>query len=165
MGATDWITLLDMERPPRIYADTSVFGGCFDTGFEHESRRFFELVESGRVVLLVSAVTFNELRKAPTCVREVLDDLPDAAIVEVLVTADVRQLAADYVKSGVVGGSSGNDALHVAAATAARADAIVSWNFRDIVRFDRIRGFNVVNLTRGFGLVTILSPRGVSDAA
>jgi hypothetical protein len=165
MGAIEWIRLLGMEQPPRIYADTSVFGGCFDPGFERESLRFFDLVRYRRVVLLVSAVTFDELGKAPARVQQVLDDLPKPPIVEVLVTEDVRQLAKDYVDSGFVRGASSNDALHVAAATAARADAIVSWNFRDIVRFDRIRGFNVVNLSRGWGLVTILSPHGIADAA
>lgn len=40
----------------RVYADTSVFGGCFDEEFEVESRSFFQIVDRGgftprRVVL------------------------------------------------------------------------------------------------------------------
>ncbi len=45
--------------------------------------------------------------------------------------------------------------------TAARADAIVSWNFRDLVRDDRIKGFNRVNLDEGCGLIMIVSPHEV----
>ncbi len=42
------------------------------------------------------------------------------------------------------------------------ADAVVSWNFRHIVRLDRIRAFNSVNLAEGYGVVTILSPKEVN---
>ena len=50
------------------------------------------------------------------------------------------------------------DAVHVAAATLAGADLILSWNFRHIVNFDRIRGFNSVNIRLGYRSLTILSP-------
>lgn len=43
----------------------------------------------------------------------------------------------------------------------ARADAIVSWNFKHIVRYDRIKGFNRVNLEMGYGLLTIVSPKEI----
>jgi hypothetical protein len=49
----------------------------------------------------------------------------------------------------------------VAAATVARADAIVSWNFKPIVRIDKMRGYNQVNLQTGFGLLSIVSPQEV----
>lgn len=51
-----------------------------------------------------------------------------------------------------------DDATHVASATVARADAIVSWNFKHIVRVDKMRAYNHVNLHMGFGLLTIVSP-------
>lgn len=35
----------------RVYADTSVFGGCFDDEFAEASRTFFDQVKSGRFVL------------------------------------------------------------------------------------------------------------------
>jgi hypothetical protein len=44
------------------------------------------------------------------------------------------------------------------AATAAGADAIVSWNFRGIVGPERIRGYNRINLRLGYGDLTILTP-------
>jgi len=36
--------------------------------------------------------------------------------------------------------------LHIALATIAEADILVSWNFRHIVRFDKIRLFNRIGL-------------------
>ena len=40
--------------------------------------------------------------------------------------------------------------LHIATATVAQADVLVSWNFRHIVRLDRIRLFNAVNIEAGY---------------
>lgn len=46
-------------------------------------------------------------------------------------------------------------------AIVARADAIVSWNFRHIVRLEKIRAYNQVDLLHGYGVLTILSPKEV----
>jgi hypothetical protein len=50
-------------KPLRVYADTSVFGGCFDAEFATESKRFFDLVRRGGVKLVVSEVVVRELAK------------------------------------------------------------------------------------------------------
>ena len=49
-----------VKRTLRVYADTSLFGGCFDDEFRAESIRFFEEVRAGRFVLVVSDVTLDE---------------------------------------------------------------------------------------------------------
>jgi hypothetical protein len=55
-----------------------------------------------------------------------------------------------------------NDAIRVAAATIARADAIVSWNFKHIVRLDKMKQFSQVNLLNGYSILTIVSPKEVT---
>jgi predicted nucleic acid-binding protein len=142
----------------RVYADTSVFGGCFDPPFEEASRRFFREVRAGRVVLLVSRAVSDELEGAPPRVREFMASLPSHLLAEVPITEDVRLLRDAYMAARIVGRRSMDDATHVAAATVARADAIVSWNFKHLVRLDRIRGFNRINLQLGYDFVTILNP-------
>jgi len=52
--------------------------------------------------------------------------------------------------------------LHIAIATVAEVDVLVSWNFRHIVRLDKIRLFNAVNLELGYKQLTIYSPREVA---
>lgn len=54
-----------------------------------------------------------------------------------------------------------NDMLHIALATIAEVDVLVSWNFRHVVRLDKIRLFNAVNLELGYKPLTIYSPREV----
>ena len=54
------------------------------------------------------------------------------------------------------------DLTHIALATIAEVDAIVSWNFKHIVRLEKIRLFNAVNVELGYQALSILSPREVT---
>jgi len=51
---------------------------------------------------------------------------------------------------------------HIALATIAGVDALVSWNFRHIVRLEKIRLFNAVNVESGYRALNIRSPREVT---
>jgi len=48
---------------------------------------------------------------------------------------------------------------YIAAATISHADYLVSWNFKHIVNVNRIRGYNAVNIKRGYKALEIRSPR------
>ncbi len=145
----------------RYYVGTSVFGGCFEAGWEESSKALLQFARDGRVRLLTSVIVTAELKSAPEHVRRIAAGLPTAAIDEVQVTEEVLRLRDAYLEARVVAARATADATHVALATVARADAIVSWNFRDLVREDHIKGFNCVNLAAGYGLMMIVSPQGV----
>ena len=70
-----------------------------------------------------------------------------------------------YLQSGVVTPKYADDALHVAQATLARGDVIVSWNFKHLVNPTRIRKFNGVNLMQSYGLVVIMTPSEIVKLA
>ncbi|MBI5307844.1 MAG: hypothetical protein HZB37_05830 [Planctomycetes bacterium] len=67
-------------RVPRIYADTSVIGGCLDVEFSNESSRFIEMVRKGKCVLLISEIVVAELDKAPAAVQNILLSLPEDVV-------------------------------------------------------------------------------------
>lgn len=146
---------------PRIYADTSVIGGYFDLEFETDSRRLIDAVKQGRCVLLLSQVVFNGLVDAPEKVRNLLATLPISQIETVDITNEVTNLCQAYVTASILTPRWMDDATHVAAATIAKADAIVSWNFKHIVRFDKMKAYNQINQLHGYGMLTIISPREV----
>ena len=150
-------------RKTRVYVDTSVFGGACDEQFSVASQRFFEQVGKGRYTVLISAITYGELQGAPTQVRRVLEDIPAGAVEEIGSDAEVRELAAAYIAAGALGATMESDALYVAAATVARADVIISWNFKHIVNFDRILKFNGVNMLNGYSQISIHSPLELTD--
>jgi len=115
-------------------------------------------------MVLLSAETLRELIISPEKVKLVWYNLPMAQVEEVPLNDEVGDLAQEYLRARVLGEASLSDALHVAAATVAGADLILSWNFKHIVNFHRIRGFNSVNIRLGYRVMTILSPMEVSYA-
>lgn len=127
-------------KPLRIYCDTSVIGGCYDGEFAADSMRLMEAVQRGRLVLLLSDVVLAELADAPAQVQQVLERLPVTAVEKVELTGAVLALRDAYLAAKILGSRWADDAAHVAAATVARADAIVSWNFQHIVRLDKVEG-------------------------
>jgi hypothetical protein len=150
-----------VRRTLRVYADTSVFGGCFDDEFRAESIEFFEEVRSGRFVLVVSDVVLDELGLAPESVRRILADLPPSRVEAVTSSEESNDLKQAYLDAGVVGPASRDDAAHIALATVFGADLVVSWNFKHIVHFEKIAGYEGVNSLRGYRSPKIYSPREV----
>lgn len=151
-------------RKIRVYVDTSVFGGADDDEFSAASRRFFERIRSGEFLVLVSQITIDELQGAPSQVQQVFKDLPTDSVVFVSTDAEATALAQAYLDAGILGKASLADALHVATATVAGADLILSWNFRHIVNYDRIHKYNGVNGLKGYSAIAIHSPLEISNA-
>lgn len=142
----------------RIYVDTSVFGGAFDDQFAMSSRLFLDQVKQGRYFILISAVTFDELQVTPDQVRQLIEGMPASSLEEIAIDQEVIKLAQAYIAAGALGPTMEIDALHVAATTVAKADVILSWNFKHIVNFDRILKFNGVNMMNGYSQIPIHSP-------
>jgi hypothetical protein len=66
-----------------------------------------------------------------------------------------------YLEAGVVGSESTKDAEHIALATVAGVDIAVSWNFKHIVHYEKIGGYEGVNTLNGYRSPKIYSPREV----
>jgi len=145
----------------RIYVDTSVIGGCFDPEFEIWSNGLIADFRNQRFRLVLSDVTAAEVAQAPNAVRDLHAELIEIA--EVLpVTEEALEVLAVYEVRGVLTHRFRNDMLHIALATIADVDALVSWNFRHIVRLDKIQLFNGINLELGYKTLAIYSPREVT---
>jgi len=141
----------------RVYADTSVFGGVFDEGFEAPSQAFFDQVRNGRFHLVTSALVQEEIKPAPKYVQEFFDrTLPVVEVVEV--SEETLRLRDAYLEAGIVSSQWSEDALHVALATVSGCSLIVSWNFKHIVHFEKIPLYNAVNVLKGHSNVGIFSP-------
>ena len=81
------------------------------------------------------------------------------------VDEETVSLVQGYLERSVLGQRFINDMLHIALATIAEVDVLVSWNFKHIVRLDKILLFNAVNIEQGYKPLTIYSPREVISHA
>jgi predicted nucleic acid-binding protein len=143
--------------------DTSVLGGCLDRGFSAASQRIIDACSRGELTIVFSELTIRELEAAPEGVRKIAAGVPDACVEFVSLSPEVEELATAYVDSGAIGARMRVDALHIAAASVARVDVLVSWNFKHIVNLRRIHAYNAVNLKNGYPLLEIRSPLEVLD--
>src|ERR1039457_542672 len=145
------------RRPIKVYADTSVYGGVYDEDFAEASQAFFALVRTGYFTLCVSEVVHQELSVAPEKVNELFQELlPTAQLLDI--GPDALELQQAYILEGILTEKWYDDALHVALATVAECDVIVSWNFKHIVNFRKIPLFNAVNVLSGYRQIAIHSP-------
>ncbi|MFA6924992.1 MAG: type II toxin-antitoxin system VapC family toxin [Bacteroidales bacterium] len=147
----------------RIYIDTSVIGGYFDEEFSSESKWIFDQVKKRKIKIVYSQVTEEELRKAPEKVKELIKALHKDDVEFVKITDEAVELAEKYLADNVVGETSFADCLHIALATIHKVDILVSWNFKHIVNVSRIRGYNSVNLKKGYQTLEIRSPKEIID--
>lgn len=145
----------------RIYTDTSVIGGVEDEEFREPSRRLLDAFRRGDLIMVLSELTVRELEIAPESVRSALSQVPGDLIETLALSPDAEELAEVYIAEGAVSIRMRADALHIALATVARVDVLVSWNFKHIVNLKRIHAYNAVNLKRGYPLLEIRTPREV----
>lgn len=144
---------------PRIYIDTSVFGGLFDSEFEEFTKPLFDRIHKGEFIVLFSNLTEEELKLAPQNVKSLVNNLELSHTEFIDENAEAIELANQYIIEKVVGKTSFADCLHIALATVSHADYLISWNFKHIVNIDRIRGYNSINLKLGYKAIEIRSPR------
>lgn len=157
------VELGGMKRRLRVYADTSVFGGCLDEEFKSASLTFFAEAGTGRFCVVLSPTTLRELARAPEAVRSVLAELPKEVVEVLSHSAEAERLRDAYIDAGILGLGSQADAEHIAYASVADVDLIISWNFKHLVNFDKIRGFHAINMLRGYAQVPIHSPPEVIE--
>ena len=145
----------------RVYIENSVIGGYFDKEFKNPTRKLFELFKKGIYVPVVSDHVFVELHNGAP--KRVVDNLGTIDCEIQAVTDEMRELSLKYMAEKIIGEQYYDDALHIAIATVLHVDILVSWNFKHIVNFNKIRLFNSVNLREGYGILDIRSPQEVIE--
>ena len=146
----------------RIYIDTSVLGGCFDREFATWSNGLVRDFRAGRLVPVLSDVTAAEVQDAPEVVRNLHQELLTMVESVLAITEETLSLVAAYEARRILPAKYGPDMRHIALATIAEVESLVSWNFKHIVRLEKIRLFNQVNIQLGYKALSILSPREVT---
>lgn len=115
----------------------------------------------GLHIPVISAITQAEISKAPEAVKNILLSVMEYDCEILSETEESLALAYKYLEKKIVSRNFEDDVRHIAVATTNNVDIVVSWNFKHIVHFDKIRQFNSVNLREGYKAVEIYSPREV----
>lgn len=143
----------------RVYIDTSVVGGYFDEEFEEDTRLFFDRIFKKDFLIYFSEISETELSLAPDFVKNLKAKIPLDCYKYLDLDDDSRELAEAYLNEKILGKACLNDAYHIAIATVNRLDVLISWNFKHIVNFDKIKLYNSINLRLGYPIIEIRSPK------
>lgn len=147
------------EMKIRVYVDTSVVGGYFDEEFEDDTKLFFDRIFKKDFLVYFSEISEAEISLAPDFVRDLKNKIPIDCYRYLELDNEVKELANAYIKEKILGKASLDDAYHIAIATVNRLDVLVSWNFKHIVNYDKIKLFNSINLRLGYPTIEIRSPK------
>ena len=151
----------------RLYLDTSVIGALFDEEIPQRvriTRDLLDLIVGGRHTGVISNIVLEEIDRSPEELKERLikeiQKVPFQVIAEDENSADLLEI---YEQEGFIRKGARLDLRHLSVATANGVDAVVSWNFRDIVNIRTRRAVHSVNLRLGFPLIEIVSPEEVVE--
>jgi predicted nucleic acid-binding protein len=142
-----------------VYIDTSVVGGYFDEEFEEDTKLFFQRIFDKDFLVYFSAISEAELSLAPKVVKDLKAQIPTECYRYLELDAESKKLGETYISERILGKASIDDAYHIAIATVNRLDVLVSWNFKHIVNYDKIKLFNSINLRFGYPIIDIRSPK------
>lgn len=143
----------------KFYVDTSVWGGHNDYEFMRWTKPFFEQAREGKFIIMLSDITIRELEDAPAEIKKLPETIPPKYLQSTEITNEQVELANKYIQEGVLTEKYEADAQHIAIATVLKVDSLISWNFRHMVNFFRIRQYNAINLKFGFSLIDIRTPK------
>jgi predicted nucleic acid-binding protein len=145
--------------PERIYVDSSVISGMFDSN-DHPKRAkpFWDAVFNGKIRVVLSDVLEQEVKRAPEHIWDFYRTIPESQIERVLATVESNGLATRYIAEGIVSAQNLTDCRHVALAAVARVDVLVSFNCTHIVRLNRIHRYNAINVLSGYPQIEIRTP-------
>lgn len=149
----------------RLYLDTSVIGALFDLEMPQRiqiTRALLHSIIEGKHTGIISNIVLEEIERSPEEFKEriiaEMRKIPLEIISEDEASADLLEI---YEKEGFIRRGARLDLRHLAVATVNGVDAVVSWNFRDIVNIRTRRSVHSTNLRLGFPLIEIVSPEEV----
>lgn len=147
----------------RLYLDTSVPSFLFaDDSPERKeiTQKFWDLLGLGVYDVYVSEVLLREINDARQPLRRELISTIAALVPEIVyINPEIVMLADKYVEEQISHFIFKMTHCIFAAATYAGCDALISWNFKHMVRLKTIRGVNAVNQLLHYRQIEILTPQ------
>lgn len=151
----------------KLYLDTSVLGYAVNPrnrARRDEARVLLSQIRNGSFIGAFSSVTEEEVKAAPPRIAQrLLRKMMWAGLKRVRIwnRGLAEELAEQYCDQGVIPEEFLDDARHIAIATLWGAHAVVSYNFKHLVRLETIVAVNAINEEAGLDEIVICQPKEV----
>ena len=150
-------------KKTKLYLDTSVPSFLFADDSQEKREvtiQFWEILKLGLYEIIISDILLTEISRSETPSSQELENKLAEIVVKIIsVNEDIFSLAQKYIEEGIIPQKYQDDALHIALAAYNEADALISWNFKHMVKLKTIRGVNGINRMLGFKELEILTPQ------
>ena len=142
-----------------IYLDTSVFSAYFDERMPSRmnlTQDFWKYTTdydkyiSNVVLEELDGITDNILKEKVLQLTEGFEILQ--------MNDEVKNVAREYLKTGIIPEKEINDALHLAIVTVNQIDILLSWNFKHLVKRKTRILVNLLNSKMGYKNIDLLAP-------
>ena len=167
--ATNHLSKLKKTKTPCFYLDTSVPDALFQTKDQlivkynqirqAATTEFWTRLENGTYIACTSEVYFREVEEVSEPKKSALIDIV-SKLPKITISAEIERISKIYVSKVPLPKKKTNDALHLATATVNGIDAVVTWNFEDMLKcktINKIRKINkALNLKEDILIVTPL---------
>jgi hypothetical protein len=153
---------------PSIYLETTIFNFPFANDAPHyqaDTLQLFAEIKAGKFQPFSSEYVIRELEitKDKEKLTKMKTFISDYGITIIPAGSEIENLADIYISADIIPVKYATDALHIAAATVAGLDFIISLNFRHIVKHKTIIETEIINAREGFKRVFIHTPAEVID--
>jgi predicted nucleic acid-binding protein len=149
-----------MTNRIKIYLDTSVINFLFADDapqYQQNTIEFFEdFIKIGHYQTFISAFVLDEIENNPNesekhALLKVIVDY-NLQFLENTTSEDIeiRRLAQEYIKNGVIPPNKLYDALHITTSVFNEMDYLVSWNFKHLANVNKEMKAIAVNLANGY---------------
>ena len=157
-----------MLRIQKVYLETTIFNFPFVDDapqYKSDTLKLFAEIKAGKYKAFTSEYVMQELEKTKDTkkLEQMKALITDFEITVLPVSEEIENLATAYVSGSIIPERYDMDALHIAVATVAGMDLIVSLNFKNIVKHKTIVQTEIINAREGYKRVFIHTPAEVID--
>lgn len=148
-----------------IYLDTSVISHLQANDVPDKMATTLKLwseIQNGNYKVYISGIVLSEIDECPEPKKTILNEYMERIeYEEILLNEEILSLAQKYIDEGIIPVKYRDDALHISSASVYNSNAIVSWNFKHMVKLKTIIGVNGINKFMGYNEIEILSPDSI----
>ena len=153
-------------RIPTIYLETTIFNFPFVDDapqYRADTLKLFEEIKTGKFRPFTSEYVIQELEGTtdPWKLKLMKALIDDHRITIIRANDEADRLAGLYITERIIPEKYLTDALHIALATVAGLDFIISLNFQHIVKHRTKIGTEIINAREGFKRVFIYNPKEI----
>jgi predicted nucleic acid-binding protein len=149
-------------KKTNIYLDTSVISYLDqpERGEKYqETHMLWQQIKQGEFDVYLSDVTIEEIGECGNDKYErLVYYLDEIDYTRLETTEEIKKLAREIINRGFLTSKSYDDCMHIAHATVANCENLLSWNFKHLVTVRTINGVREINIFKGYPIINILAP-------